>query len=145
MSVGAKTDIKFTRFLRRLVHFFKPSSNKFSHQDIGMGKTMPAYVSAGIKLIDWLLGKNEVKLNLDCIYLILIHILTFSTQISLESSDIIEIEFFFCRWNQFPCSPIISRILIHSYLLFVARKVHTIVCLVPNIWLAPCVNSTFCT
>lgn len=60
MNLNAKTDIKYTRFLRRLILFFKPSSNKFSHQDIGMGKTMPAYVSAGIKLIDWLLSKNEV-------------------------------------------------------------------------------------
>lgn len=48
------------RFLRRLIHFYKPSSNKFSHQDIGMSKTMPSYVAAGMKLIDWLLSRNEV-------------------------------------------------------------------------------------
>lgn len=59
-NTSNKMDIKFIRFLRRLVHFFKPSSNRFSHQDLGHSRHMPAYVTAGIKLIDWLLESAEV-------------------------------------------------------------------------------------
>lgn len=51
-------------FLRSLVNFFKPSSNRFSHQDVGHGRHMPAYVTAGIKLIDWLLESAEVSIIL---------------------------------------------------------------------------------
>lgn len=55
-----KLDIKFIRFLRRLMHFYKPSSNRFSHQDLGLNRYIPSYVTAGIKIIDWLLKNNEV-------------------------------------------------------------------------------------
>lgn len=59
-NTSNKLDIKFTRFLRRLMHFFKPSSNKFSHQDIGLNRHIPSYVTTGVKLIDWLLKNAEV-------------------------------------------------------------------------------------
>lgn len=54
-------DVKYIRFLRRLVHFFKPSSNRFSHQDLGHSRHMPYNLTAGIKLIDWLLESAEVS------------------------------------------------------------------------------------
>lgn len=53
-------DTRLVKLLRRLMHFFKPGSNRFSHQDVGLGRILPAYVTAGIKLIDWLLKNAEV-------------------------------------------------------------------------------------
>lgn len=50
------------KFLKRLVDFFKPSNNRFSHQDLVPGQAMPAYVNAGLDLIDVLLGSTEVSL-----------------------------------------------------------------------------------
>ncbi|XP_030564623.1 rapamycin-insensitive companion of mTOR [Drosophila novamexicana] len=49
------------KFLKRLVDFFKPSNNRFSHQDLVPGHTMPAYVSAGLDLIDVLLSSSELE------------------------------------------------------------------------------------
>ncbi|XP_055313742.1 rapamycin-insensitive companion of mTOR isoform X2 [Sitodiplosis mosellana] len=60
-NTSNKLDIKFTRFLRRLMHFYKPSSNRFSHQDIGLNRYIPSYVTAGIKMIDWLLKNAEME------------------------------------------------------------------------------------
>lgn len=62
-NTSNKLDIKFTRFLRRIMHFYKPSSNRFSHQDIGLNRHIPSYVTAGIKVIDWLLKNAEVCFN----------------------------------------------------------------------------------
>lgn len=53
-------DTRLVKLLRRLMHFFKPSSNRFSHQDVGLGRMLPAYVTTGINLIDWLLKNAEV-------------------------------------------------------------------------------------
>lgn len=50
------------KFLKRLVDFFKPSNNRFSHQDLVPGQAMPAYVNAGLDLIDVLLSSTEVSL-----------------------------------------------------------------------------------
>lgn len=60
-NTSNKMDIKYIRFLRRLVHFFKPSSNRFSHQDLGHTRHIPAYVMTGMKLIDWLLESAEME------------------------------------------------------------------------------------
>lgn len=49
------------RFIRRLVHYFKPSSNRFSHQDLSHGRHIPAFVTAGLELIEWLLQSPEVN------------------------------------------------------------------------------------
>ncbi|XP_034102932.1 rapamycin-insensitive companion of mTOR [Drosophila albomicans] len=49
------------KFLKRLVDFFKPSNNRFSHQDLVPGQPLPAYVNAGLDLIDVLLSSNELE------------------------------------------------------------------------------------
>lgn len=54
------------RFIRALVHYYKPSSNRFSHQDLGHGRHVPAFVTAGLELIDWLLQSQA----LECIRLL---------------------------------------------------------------------------
>lgn len=51
------------RFIRRLVHFYKPSSNRFSHQDLNHTRHIPSFVVAGIDLIDWLVKSSEVCRN----------------------------------------------------------------------------------
>ncbi|KAH8386683.1 hypothetical protein KR093_001958, partial [Drosophila rubida] len=50
-----------SKFLKRLVDFFKPSNNRFSHQDLVPGQPLPAYVNAGLDLIDLLLNSNELE------------------------------------------------------------------------------------
>ncbi|XP_044316925.1 rapamycin-insensitive companion of mTOR [Drosophila rhopaloa] len=57
-----KLDYTLGKFLRRLVDFYKPRNNRFSHQDLVPGQSLPTYVSAGLDLIDVLLGSSE----LDC-------------------------------------------------------------------------------
>lgn len=52
------------KFLKRLVDFYKPSNNRFSHQDLMPGYSMPSYVSAGLDLIDVLLDSSEVNILL---------------------------------------------------------------------------------
>lgn len=49
------------RFIRRLVHYYKPSSNRFSHQDLNHTRHIPSFVVAGIDLIDWLVKSSEVR------------------------------------------------------------------------------------
>lgn len=61
-----RMDDTHCRFIRRLVHFFKPSSNRFSHQDLGHGRYTPTCVTAGLELIDWLLQSQA----LECIRLL---------------------------------------------------------------------------
>ncbi|XP_068141210.1 LOW QUALITY PROTEIN: rapamycin-insensitive companion of mTOR [Drosophila tropicalis] len=56
-----KLDYTLGKFLKRLVDFYKPSNNRFSHQDLVPGHNMPAYVSAGLDLIDVLLGSSELE------------------------------------------------------------------------------------
>lgn len=50
-----RSDDNHARFIKRLVHYFKPSNNRFSHQDLGHGRHIPSSVLAGVELIDWLL------------------------------------------------------------------------------------------
>lgn len=46
-------------FVRRLVNYFKPSSNRFSHQDLGHARHVPVFVTCGLELIDWLLRSPD--------------------------------------------------------------------------------------
>lgn len=55
-----KLDYTQGKFLKRLVDFYKPRNNRFSHQDLVPGQRLPTYVSAGLDLIDVLLSSNEV-------------------------------------------------------------------------------------
>lgn len=59
-AIGKLEDIP-CRFIRRLVHFYKPSSNRFSHQDLIHIRHIPSFVIAGIDLIDWLVKSSEVS------------------------------------------------------------------------------------
>lgn len=52
-------DDNHLKFIKRLVHYFKPSSNRFSHQELGHGRHIPSSVIAGVELIDWLLQSNQ--------------------------------------------------------------------------------------
>lgn len=64
-------------FLRRLVDFFLPSNNKFSHMDLTASKVCLAYTMVGIELIQFLVELNEpecVKLLNDLFTDILSHI-----------------------------------------------------------------------
>lgn len=61
-----KLDDTQVRFIRQLVHYYKPSSNRFSHQELGHGRNVPAYVTAGLELIDWMLQSQA----LECIRLL---------------------------------------------------------------------------
>lgn len=62
-STSNRMDQKFIRFMRRLVHFYKPGSNRFSHQDLGHSRYLPPYVTAGVRVIDWLVESAEVCLQ----------------------------------------------------------------------------------
>lgn len=64
-------------FLRRLVDFYLPSNNKFSHMDLSASKVCLAYTMVGIELIQFLVELNEpecVKLLNDLFIDILSHI-----------------------------------------------------------------------
>lgn len=54
------------RFIRALVNFFKPSTNRFSHMELGSGRNVNICVTAGLELIDWLLQSQA----LECIRLL---------------------------------------------------------------------------
>ncbi|XP_017150826.1 rapamycin-insensitive companion of mTOR [Drosophila miranda] len=56
-----KLDFTLGKFLKRLVDFYKPSNNRFSHQDLVPGHSMPAFVSAGLDLIDVLVGSRQLE------------------------------------------------------------------------------------
>ena len=49
------------RFIRRLNEYFKPSNNKFSHQDLGHTRLLPPCVHAGLDLMDWMLASQELE------------------------------------------------------------------------------------
>ncbi|XP_049290189.1 rapamycin-insensitive companion of mTOR [Anopheles funestus] len=62
--LGMKLDEQNTRFVRRIVDYFKPSNNRFSHQDfahLNSNRQMPAYVTAGLELIDAMLQSTELE------------------------------------------------------------------------------------
>lgn len=76
-------DDNHCRFIRRLVHFYKPSSNRFSHQDLGHGRHIPSFVTAGIDLIDWLAKSSE----LECVRLLTDLFHDINTQLMAISSS----------------------------------------------------------
>lgn len=62
------------KFLRRLVDYFKPSNNRFSHQDLMLGRQVAMHVNAGVEMMDWymrmyavldFLVRNHQHLNLN--------------------------------------------------------------------------------
>jgi rapamycin-insensitive companion of mTOR len=54
-SLSTKFDENQLKFIKTLANYFKPSSNKFSHQELGLGRLLPPNVNVGIELIDYLL------------------------------------------------------------------------------------------
>lgn len=73
------------RFIKMLTQYFKPSSNKFSHMDLGMGRIVMPNVHAGVMLIDYLLEQIEdSRMELDYM-----RILTdFCSDVSLQLQSI---------------------------------------------------------
>lgn len=61
-AMGSKLDDAKIRFLRRLITYYKPTSFKFSHQDLPIGRGVPSVVMAGLDLIDWLIASKDVSL-----------------------------------------------------------------------------------
>lgn len=60
--LGNKLDDQNTRFIRRIIEYFKPSNNRFSHQDLtGNSRQLPSYVTAALELIDWLQQSQELE------------------------------------------------------------------------------------
>lgn len=62
-SLGSKLDDQTcTRFIRRIIDYFKPSNNRFSHQDLTRyNRQLPPYVTAGLELLDWLQQSQELE------------------------------------------------------------------------------------
>ncbi|XP_065084940.1 rapamycin-insensitive companion of mTOR [Ochlerotatus camptorhynchus] len=61
-SLGSKLDDQNTRFIKRIIDYFKPSNNRFSHQDLtGNSRQLPAYVTAALELLDWLQQSQELE------------------------------------------------------------------------------------
>lgn len=58
-TLSAKIDENQLRFIKTLTHYFKPSSNKFSHMELAMGRIISSNVHAGIMLIDYLLDQID--------------------------------------------------------------------------------------
>lgn len=60
-NIMRRVDDTVNNFLKSLLDYYKPSKNRFSHQDLGRpGRTMPAFVIAGLDFIDWLLANPMV-------------------------------------------------------------------------------------
>uniref|UniRef100_A0A0N8ES09 Putative rapamycin-insensitive companion of tor n=1 Tax=Aedes aegypti TaxID=7159 RepID=A0A0N8ES09_AEDAE len=61
-SLGSKLDDQNTRFIRRIIDYFKPSNNRFSHQDLTRyNRQLPPYVTAALELLDWLQQSQELE------------------------------------------------------------------------------------
>lgn len=58
-SLSTKLDENQLKFIKTLTLYFKPSSNKFSHMDLGLGGLLPPNVNVGIELIDYLLEQVD--------------------------------------------------------------------------------------
>lgn len=48
------------KFLRRIIEFFKPSSNRFSHSELMLGRMVAQNVHAGVEMIDWYMRMSIV-------------------------------------------------------------------------------------
>ncbi|XP_028898249.2 rapamycin-insensitive companion of mTOR isoform X2 [Zeugodacus cucurbitae] len=61
-NIMRRIDDTVNNFLKSLLDYYKPSKNRFSHQDLGQpGRTMPAFVIAGLDFIDWLLANPMME------------------------------------------------------------------------------------
>ena len=60
-SLKKLEDSNHRTFLKRLVNYFKPSSNRFSRFELGNKKQTQMYTLAGLELIDCLLEVEEVS------------------------------------------------------------------------------------
>jgi len=60
-SLKKLEDSNHRTFLKRLVYYFKPSSNRFSRFELGNKKQTQMYTLAGLELIDCLLEVEEVS------------------------------------------------------------------------------------
>jgi hypothetical protein len=60
-SLKKLEDSNHRTFLKRLVNYFKPSSNCFSRVELGNKKQTQMYTLAGLELIDCLLEVEEVS------------------------------------------------------------------------------------
>lgn len=79
--LGKMDDLQ-TRFIRTLVAYFKPSNNRFSHEELTANRQVPSFVSAGLDLLDWLLKSSElecIRLLTDLFTDIKTHLLAIST------------------------------------------------------------------
>ena len=54
-----KVDENQLKFIKQLIHYFKPTSNRFSHMELGLGRIIPSNVTAGIELMDWLMKQID--------------------------------------------------------------------------------------
>lgn len=57
-------DSSHKTFIKRLVEFYMPSKNKYSHMDLSSSKVNLTYTTTGIQLIDYLLNLKEHELSL---------------------------------------------------------------------------------
>lgn len=58
-SLSTKLDENQLKFIKTLTLYFKPTSNKFSHMELGLGRLLPPNVNVGIELIDYLLEQID--------------------------------------------------------------------------------------
>jgi rapamycin-insensitive companion of mTOR len=58
-TLTTKLDENQLRFIKTLTQYFKPSSNKFSHMELGITRVVSPNVHAGIMLIDYLVEQIE--------------------------------------------------------------------------------------
>lgn len=56
-------DDTISKFLKTLIEYFKPSNNLFSYQELIPDRQLPAYVTVGLDLIDWLLSSHSVNIQ----------------------------------------------------------------------------------
>lgn len=58
-SLSTKLDENQLKFIKTLTHYFKPSSNNFSHMELGLSRLLPPNVNVGIELVDYLLEQID--------------------------------------------------------------------------------------
>lgn len=54
-------DSTHKNFIRRLVEFFMPSKNKYSHLDLGCSQQSTQYTQTGVELINFLIDMDETE------------------------------------------------------------------------------------
>ncbi|XP_050502878.1 rapamycin-insensitive companion of mTOR [Diabrotica virgifera virgifera] len=56
-------DIAHRTFIKKLIEFYMPSKNKYSHMDLGTSRTSMVYTTAGIELINFLVELRDSDYN----------------------------------------------------------------------------------